>query len=137
MEYLRFLPILVVAGGLVGIYTLFAPWVDGYSGIDMMNYTVGGFEKYVPVIIGALSVIAIVFACLYFIFGTWIIPFVTLVLGAAILLLTSVFSLWSEGGTRVAIGAGIGFWLCYLAGALMVLEFVLHLIIGSRKPRPE
>jgi hypothetical protein len=148
MSYLRYVPVICIAGALIGFFALTQLWVhhvDGFdwsvdlTGIDLMNSPWDGFQANIPVIVAALSGVTIVVAILNMtVRRFWFGPFVALVLGIAIMILTSLFSMWTIGPAgeteRIVHFADIGFWLSYVTGGVIILGVALQYSVMFRKP---
>jgi len=119
-------PIIAIAGAAIAIASCFMPWVGSIPGISLfVDYP--EFYSYIPFIIIGLSVATAVASFLYLIREElWFMPLIMLFLGVAIMILTSVFSMWTLDGSKVTAIAGMGFWLSYAGGALMIIAGAFH-----------
>ncbi len=135
MKFVRFIPIIVVIGGLIGIYALISIWFGDLNGLDLVDTYPDDFHSYIPIIVTVISIIVIALAVLYMALGIWFFPFIMFFIGMAILLITSVFSMWTIGDIRVTTDAGMGLWLSYLAGTLMIVGFAIQFLVLFRKPQ--
>lgn len=148
MSYLRYVPVICIVGAVIGFFALTQLWVhhvDGFdwsvdlTGIELMNGPWDGFQAYIPVIVAALSAVTIVVAILNMtVRRFWFGPFVALVLGIAIMIMTSLFSMWTIGPAGEAVRTvhftDIGFWLSYVTGGVIILGVAIQYSAMFRKP---
>ena len=119
MEVIRLLPFIPILGAIIGVGTCSLPWVGDVAGIDLFVVYEEGFQRFIPLAVIGLSVLTAVL-CVSQLINIEIIavPFVIFFIGVAIMILTSVFSMWTIDSVKVV--TGYGFWLSYLAGCLMI-----------------
>jgi len=122
MRYDIVVPLFAVAGAVVGIYALFSVWAFDITGINLMSSSLVGWEKYIPMIVVVLCVFSLIVSILFVLSSRcWYMIYVAMVFGIIILIMTSLFSMWSVEGVRASTQAGLGMWLSYGSGALMML----------------
>ena len=144
MSYLRYVPIVCVIGSIVGIISVTQLWIhstpgfdwtQNLSGLDLMNSTLDGFQKYMPIVVCVLSVIAAVIAVATMtIRGFWYGIFVCLIFGIAIMVTTTMFSMWDVDGERIVHFVDTGFWLSYAAGGLILVGAAVQYSMMFIKP---
>ena len=136
MELLRFLPVFTLAGAVVGVIAVLSPWFAGMTGLDVMTTDYEDFQKYIPVMILVLAVIAAALAVIHLLVpGFVLIPFITFFFGVAIMLLTSLFTMWTIDGVKVVQSAGIGLWMSYISGVLIIAETAILYAMFARRPQ--
>jgi hypothetical protein len=100
-----------------------------------MNSTLDGFQKYMPIVVCVLSVIAAVIAVATMtIRGFWYGIFVCLIFGIAIMVTTTMFSMWDVDGERIVHFVDTGFWLSYAAGGLILVGAAVQYSMMFIKP---
>ena len=133
VESFRLIPVISLIGAVVGIIASFMPWIHDVSGIDLyLSYE--GFQAYVPFITIVLSAVALVFSILA-IRSTayWYIPYLLFFFGVVIMVFDSIFAMWMIGDVKAASIASMGYWVTYVAGALMILGgAIYHLAVLRR-----
>jgi len=121
MNHRGFIAVIPLIGALIGISSFVAPWVSGYSGIDLLDSSMPGFQRFLPAVVTAVSAIIALLSACYILGPRWFIPFITFFLGVAMMILTSVFSMWEIEGIKVMTEAGYGIWMSYAAGVVVLL----------------
>ena len=145
MNYLRYVPIICVIGAIVGVISITQLWIHGVTGfewssdltgIDLMGSDLDGFQKYLPIVICAFSVLAAIMAILTMTvrrlrYGI----FICMIFGIVVLVLTTVFSMWTIDGERIVHFVSSGFWLSYAAGGLILIGAAIQYSLMFIKPR--
>ena len=121
MNHRGFIAVVPLIGAVIGICSLMVPWAMGYSGIDLPGSSLTGFQRFLPVVVAVLSVITALLSVGYILGPRWFIPFIAFFLGVAVLILTSVFSMWEVEGIKVVSEAGVALWMSYGSGAIVLL----------------
>jgi len=136
MRYDMVVPLFATAGAIVGIYSLFNVWAFDTTGFDMLSSSLSGWEKYIPAVVVVLCILSLVFSILFVISPKyWYMIYMAMVMGIAIMLITSLFSMWTVDGIRASTQAGNGLWLSYASGALMVLGAAIQYAYMCTKAR--
>ena len=123
-----------IVGALIGIFAVISVWASGLTGFDLIESSLDGFQKFLPLIIFVLSLIVATLSALYVVQPRIFIPFLTFFFGVAIMILTSVFSMWEIDGVKMISDAGIGFWLSYASVAIILLGSAITYSGYSRIP---
>jgi len=136
LNYRRYVPIICIVGAFIGFFAATQLWihaVEGFpsimnvTGLDLMNSEYDGFQKYIPVIVIVLSAISIVTSASAMISPRlWFCAFISLILGAAIMVVTSIFTMWVIDGEKAVHFADIGLWLSYLAGTVIIFGVAIQ-----------
>jgi len=124
---------ITLVGAFVGVFACFSPWVGDITGVDLFNSYGGSFQVFIPFFIIGLSAVSALLSVLMLTrTDYWYIPFIQFFIGVAVMILTSVFSMWSIDSVKVTSMVSMGFWISYLAGILMILGGALQhaLIFG-------
>jgi hypothetical protein len=134
VEAFRLIPLISLAGSIVGIVASFLPWLQDVSGVDLYLSYGGDFQAYVPFITLALSVVALIFCVLVLRdMRYWFVPYLLFFFGIAIMAIDSIFAMWVIGDVKAASIASIGYWITYVAGALIIVgTAVFHLAVVRR-----
>ncbi len=134
MEAIRLIPLISLAGCFVGIVASFLPWIHEISGVDLYISYGADFQAYVPFITLALSIVSLIF-CIQILrdMRYWFVPYLLFFFGVAIMIVDSIFAMWVIGDVKAASMASIGYWITYLAGALMIIgAAIYHLAVLRR-----
>lgn len=121
MNHRGFIAVVPLIGAILGILSLTAPWVLGYSGIDLLEGSIQGYQRFLPAIVAAISVAVALLSVQYLLGPRWFIPFVSFFLAVAMMIVTSLFSMWEIDGVKVMTESGYGIWMSYSAGAIILL----------------
>ena len=121
MNHRGFIAVIPLIGAIIGLTTLMAPWVLGYSGIDLLEGSMQGFQRFLPAMVAALSVAVALLSVCYILGPRWFIPFFTFFLGVAMMILTSIFTMWDIDGVKAMTESGFGVWMSYASGAVILL----------------
>ena len=123
-----------IVGALIGIFSVISVWASGMTGIDFIDCPLDGFQKFLPVIILVIAIVAAGLSAVYIVRPRLLLPFLTFFLGVVIMILTSLFSMWELDGTKIVADAGIGFWLSYVSGAVILLGSAVSYSAFMRMP---
>lgn len=144
MSYLRYIPVICVIGAVIGAIAVTQLWIHAtvgfdwtrdLTGLDLMGSALDGFQKYLPMVVCVLSVLAAVVAVATMtVRGFWFGIFICLILGIVIMVTTTMFSMWDVGGERIVHFVDIGFWLSYAAGGLILLGAAVQYSMMFIKP---
>jgi hypothetical protein len=144
MNYIRYIPIICIIGAAVGVFALTQLWIHetaGYvwtkdlTGLDLMNSSLDGFQKYVPLIVCVISVIAAGLAVATMtVRGFWYGIFICMIMGVLLMVATTTFSSWEVAGEKMVHFVDIGFWLSYVAGGLIIVGAAVQYTLLFRKP---
>ena len=133
MNTIRALPLVSIIGAMIGLVSCFLPWVGDVTGIDLFNVFDDGFQRFLPFAVIGLSVLSAILSTLQILVPTfWYMLYIQFFVGVVIMIVTSVFSMWTIGDIKVTALTSIGFWLSYLAGGLMILGGALFHATLSR-----
>lgn len=134
MSVLRFLPMISLAGGLVGILSCLMEWALGMTGLDFISGSFEDFQKYLPVTVLVVSALTIVTSVSCIILSEPLtMLFFQFFFGVAILILTSVFAMWSVDGFKMASESGLGMWMAYVSGVLIMVGSALYFSSISKR----
>lgn len=134
MNYQTYLPAISLLGGIIGIAAFMSLWTQDMTGLDLISSPYTDFQKYVPLIALILCIAAIGLSAFSLILGTiWFVPFLVLMLGVIVLAVTSVFTMWYHMDVKMA--QGIGVWISYLSGAVVMLGSIIQYNTALRNYR--
>ncbi len=136
MDPIRTLPLISIVGAIIGILSCYLPWIGDTAGTELFLAYDEGFQRFIPFCIMGVSALSAVLSVIMMIGeGNWPSAFVLFFAGVGLMILTSVFSMWTIGTVRASSMASIGFWISYLAGALMILGGSLYHVHMTRRCR--
>lgn len=134
MSYQTYLPAISLLGGIVGIWAFLSPWTQDMTGLELLTSSYEDFQKYLPLASMIICVAAIGLSAFSIVLGTpWFMPFLILFLGMVVLLITSFFTMWYPDDVRIAQGMGV--WISYLAGVLIMLGSIVQYMAALNKVR--
>jgi len=122
MNHLGLLAVLSTFGGVIGAISFGFPWAFGLSGIDLIDGYVDGFQGILLIVILPIMVSMALLSLSQVLRPRWFIPFITFFLAVAAMLLTSVFAMWDVDGVKASSEAGMGLWMSYIAGIVVLLS---------------
>jgi len=123
-----------IIGAIVGIISCFLPWIGDASGTELFLMYDDGFQRFIPFLIMGLSALSAIMSVIMMMgMGNWPVAFLMFFTGVAMMILTSVFSMWTIGDVRASSIASIGFWISYVAGALVLLAAAFYHVHMTRK----
>lgn len=118
MNHLGYVAMLSVLGGLIGVFACIADWTPGNNGFDLLESS-ADLQVFIPIMVLILSVIVVLLSITYTIRPWWFIPLIIFFLGVAILILTSLFAMWTIDGSKVVTDKGV--WTSYISGAVIMV----------------
>lgn len=121
MNHLGLLAVLSTFGGVIGAISFGFPWAFGLSGIDLIDGYSDGFQRILPIVILLIMVSIVLLTLMQVLRLRWFIPFITFFLAVATMLLTSIFAMWEVDGVTASSEAGLGLWMSYAAGTVVLL----------------
>jgi len=132
--------IIVLVAGLVGIISLFLTWesfsLGSFSGWDYITAVFNSpyviYTEWVPLFVLIFSVVATIFAALVFFKPRMEFGVIIIISGIFWVIAAAVFIMYTEPSYRMIDHAGIGFYLAFIAGIILLVFGILRMAVKDK-----